>query len=168
MCVCVSARCFWTAQGRGHHRCSRTGFRPTTQQCSSFPRVCVCSHWFCLSVCATISGVIRLCAPSSSLMPLWGPRDPCGSSSTGQDRCVCVCVFVRVFGGGGVCMCVAASSVGGYASARWCWVCCQQAWLLEGVMLYLPPLLVSWFIHFLFEVYIPVNHGKPLAGLTLV
>ena len=43
------------------------------------------------SVCPTISGVIRLRAPSSSLMPLRGPRDPCGSGST---VCVCVCVCV--------------------------------------------------------------------------
>ena len=71
------------------------------------------------SVCPTISGVIRLRAPSSSLMPLRGPRDPCGSGSTGQDRtgvcvcarmclcvhvcvCACVCVYVRV------CVCVRA------------------------------------------------------------
>ena len=101
-----SARCFWTAQGRGRHWCSRTCPRPTTQHCSSFPRVCVCSRRFYLSVCATISGVIRLCAPSSSLMPLWGPRDPCGSSSTGQDRSVCVCSCVCVWGGGGVRACV--------------------------------------------------------------
>ena len=38
----------------------------------------------------------------------------------------------------------------------------------DGVLLYLPPLLVSGFIYFLFEVYIPVNHGLLLARLTLV
>ena len=43
---------------------------------------------------------------------------------------VCVCVHVRVC----VCVCVYLS------------VCCQQAWLLRGVMLYLPPFLVPGFI----------------------
>ena len=38
----------------------------------------------------------------------------------------------------------------------------------EGVMLYLPPSLVAGFIYFLFEVYMPVNHGLLLARLTLV
>ena len=56
------------------------------------------------SVCATISCVIRLRAPSSSLMPLWGPRDPCGSSSAGQDTCVFVCVCVYWEGGVRACV----------------------------------------------------------------
>ena len=63
-------------------------------------------------------------------------------------------------------VCVPASSVGGYTYARQCWACCQRARLLEGVLLYLPPLLVSGFIYFLFEVYIPVK-GEVKAKIKI-
>ena len=74
--------------------------------------------------------VTGLCAPSLSQLPLRGPRNLHDSGSTGQDRtgCTCVCVYV----------CVRATSVGWYTYAWLCCVCCQQARLLEGVLLYLP------------------------------
>ena len=79
---------------------------------------------------------------------------PCDRPTMNRMKCVCVCV--------------PASLVGGYTYARVCWVCCQRARLLEGVLLYLPPLLVSGCKYFLFEVYIPVDPGLLLARLTLV
>ena len=64
--------------------------------------------------------------------------------------CVCVCVCVRLVGA------LMPDCVGSVAN--------RLGYL--SVLLYLPPLLVSGY--FLFEVYIPVNHGLLLARLTLV
>ena len=98
--------------------------------------MCACVH-VCVCMCACVCMHVCMCVYACVHV------------------CVCMCVYACVH----VCVCVyacvyvPASSVDGYTYARLCWVCCQQARLLEGVMLYLPPLLVPGFIYFLFEVY---------------
>ena len=91
--------------------------------------------------------------------------------------CVCVCVRACVCVQACVCKRVCASvcvqacvckRVCASVCASVCVHVCVCVCVLEGVMLYLPPLLVPGFIYFLFEVYIPVNHGLLLARLTLV
>ena len=105
VCVCVYARCFRTVQGRGRHRCSRTGPRPTAQQRNSFSHVYVCSRRF------RLLHHLHCHQDACSIFLSDAPVAVALQDRTGQ-VCVCVCVCMCV------CVCVHA------CVCRWCAFLC--------------------------------------------